>query len=367
MSYVRPSIAAMQGYVSGEQPHGQKVIKLNTNENPYPCSPHVITAIQRAAEKGLERYPDAHATSFRLRASELFNLDPEMILCGNGSDDILTILTRTFLDAGDRLRSASPSYILYKTLAEIQGAKFELIPFQSDWSLGKDFTAPADRLKLVYLANPNSPSGTVLSPARIAEIAEQLPCPLLVDEAYADFSETNCMDLVKTNPKILVARTLSKSYALAGLRFGFVVGSSKLINEMHKVRDSYNCDSLSIAGATAALDDQAWLAETTKKIIATRHTMTEKLRALGYAPVPSSANFVWCPNTGTPLKPVYEYLKKNGILIRYMNYNVSNNPKDPTTHTAPTENQPASEGLRISVGTESQIEAFFTVLSSYQP
>ncbi|HVW36551.1 MAG TPA: aminotransferase class I/II-fold pyridoxal phosphate-dependent enzyme, partial [Pirellulales bacterium] len=223
MSYFRPAIDAMSGYVPGEQPQAGKFIKLNTNENPYPASAAVSRAVQAVLERGLERYPDPMATAFRRRAGEVLGVDPSWILCGNGSDEILTLVTRAFVGEGQRLRLPYPSYILYKTLAQIQGADSEEVRFEPDWSLSEPFSAPADKLRLALLPNPNSPSGTVLSPERVLELAERLPCPLLVDEAYVDFAETNCLKLVAQNEKIMVSRSLSKSYALAGLRFGFIV------------------------------------------------------------------------------------------------------------------------------------------------
>lgn len=350
MPYVRPEIAAMDGYSPGEQPQGvSKFIKLNTNENPYPASPAVATAIEAALRSGLQRYPDPLATAFRIRATELFARDvpgitPDWILCGNGSDDLLTILTRTFVGEGDVLRLPYPSYILYRTLAEIQGALAEEVRFNADWTLPDEFGADAKRLKLAFLPNPNSPSGTVVAPERVLEVADRLPCPLVVDEAYVDFAETNCLVLVTKSDKIIVTRSLSKSYALAGLRFGFAIAQPHIIRELVKVKDSYNVDALSIAGATAAIDDQAWLYENRRKVLLTRDKLTAGMRALGFDVVPSQANFVWCPHPAKPVKPMYERLKASGILVRYMNY-------------------PGwSDGLRISVGTDEQIDACLAML-----
>jgi histidinol-phosphate aminotransferase len=347
MPYERPTVAAMRGYVPGEQPRGGKFIKLNTNENPYPCSEKARRAILSAVnETGLERYPDPLATSFRLRAGEVLGVDPDWILCGNGSDDILTIVTRALVGEGDVMRFAYPSYILYRTLAAIQNAEYEEIRFRDDWTLGDDFAAPRDRLRLAILANPNSPSGTVVPPERVLELAERLPCPLLVDEAYADFAEQNCLSLVARCEKIMVSRTMSKSYGLAGLRFGFLVARPELIAAMRKVKDSYNCDTLSIAGATAAIDDQTWLNETRTKIIATRERMTAALRQLGFRAVDSRANFVWTQHAELPAKPLYEQLKAQGVLVRYMDY------------------PDWGDGLRISVGSDEQVDACLAILKT---
>ena len=286
------------------------------------------------------------ATAFRVRAAEVLGVEPDWILCGNGSDDILTLLTRAFVGEGERLRLPYPSYILYRSLAEIQGAAAEEIRFADDWSLPDAFGASPADLKLAFLPNPNSPSGTLIAPGRVLEMAEQLPCPLLVDEAYVDFSDQHCLDLVRRSDKVLVARSLSKSYALAGLRFGFIVAAPPVIEQLIKVKDSYNCDALSIAGATAAIDDQAWLVDNRARIIATRERMSTELRRLGFSVVPSQANFVWCTHTARPLRPLYEGLKTNRVLVRYMNY-------------------PGwGDGLRISVGTDEQIDACLALLST---
>ena len=320
MSYARPEIAAMNGYVPGEQPAPGKYIKLNTNENPYPPSPAAVRAIQEAAGQRLWVYPDPVATAFKMVAADVLGVDPDWILCGNGSDDILTIVTRAFVGQGQLLRLPYPSYVLYRTLAEIQGARYEEVHFADDWTLSDSFAAAAPDLKLAFLPNPNSPSGTLLPPERILELASALPCPLLVDEAYADFAETNCMHLVEQSDKIMVSRTLSKSYALAGLRFGYIVAQPPLIAELMKVKDSYNCDALAIAGATAAVGDQQWLQENRCRVLASRARMEEKLRGIGFTVQPSQANFLWCTQPGRPLQPLYEKLKECRVLVRYMNY-----------------------------------------------
>src|SRR5262245_33012148 len=184
MSYFRPEIEHIAGYVPGEQPQAGKFIKLNTNENPYPPSPAVARAIAATVEQGLARYPDPLATAFRRRAAEVLKVDSDWILCGNGSDDILTIVTRSLVGQREWLRLPYPSYILYKTLAHLQGAGAEEVLFEPDWSLSDKFAAPLGHLKLAFLPNPNSPSGTMLSPERVLELAERLPCPILIDEAY---------------------------------------------------------------------------------------------------------------------------------------------------------------------------------------
>ena len=344
--YFRPEITAMAGYTPGEQPQGGKFIKLNTNENPYPPSPRVVQAIRHTLESGLVRYPDPLATAFRQRAAEVLGVEPDWILCGNGSDDILTIVTRAFVGSGQLLRLPSPSYVLYHTLAQIQGARAEEVDFREDWTLPESFFQASPELRLAFLPNPNSPSGTLVSREKVGELTRRLPCPLLLDEAYADFADTACVDLVREHERLLVSRTLSKSYALAGLRFGFLIAQPQLIRQLVKVKDSYNCDALAIAGATAAIDDQAWLRENVARVRATRQRLTTALAELGFAVVPSHANFVWCRHGERPSRELYEQLKRNGLLVRYMDY-----PR-------------WGDGLRISVGTDSQQDALLALLKT---
>ncbi|MCL2118955.1 MAG: histidinol-phosphate transaminase [Planctomycetaceae bacterium] len=335
---VRPEIQAMAGYVPGEQPRPGEAIKLNTNENPYPASDKVFEAIRAACETGLSRYPNALGEPFREAAAEVYGVERDMVLCGNGSDDILTILTRTFVGSGELLRLPRPSYILYKSLAEIQGARSEEVRFDGHWQLPPKFAQPKEGLKLAFLPNPNSPSGTVIPKRTILELAEQLPCPLVVDEAYADFAEFDCVDLVAKCEKIIVTRTLSKAYSLAGLRFGYLFAQPHLIEQMVKVKDSYNCDALSIAGATAAILDREWRRDNRRKLIATRTRLIDGMRNLGFCVPDSQANFTWNVHPTIPHKPVYEYLKRYGYLVRYMDY------------------AECGDGLRISVGTDEQID-----------
>ncbi len=335
----------MQPYLPGEQPQGGKFVKLNTNENAYPPPQAVIDAITAAAHSGLQRYPEPTALAFRRRAAEVLALPgPDWVLAGNGSDEILTILVRGFVGEGQRLRLPYPSYILYRTLADIQGAAWEQIPFESGWKLPAAFSEGDESLKLAFLPNPNSPSGTVVPPDEVLRIAESLPCPLVVDEAYADFADTNCLSLLQQSDKIIITRTLSKAYSLAGLRFGFALAQPQLIAELGKIKDSYNCDALSIAAATAAIGATEWQAENRRQILATRERLAARLAELGFDVTPSQANFVWCQHPRFSHKQLHEFLKRNQVLVRYMDF-------------------PGwGDGLRISVGTEAQIDACLTVL-----
>ena len=343
MSSVRHNIREMAGYVPGEQLNDPDIVKLNTNENPYPPSPRVFDAIRSAlTSNSLRKYPQPLGDTFRRAAGRVLNVDPDGILIGNGSDDILTILTRAFVPEGGRIVAPTPSYILYKSLAEIQGARFQTIPFDADWSLPLRLW-PRDA-HLSFIPNPNSPTGTVLDPSVVELLADQLdPAPLVLDEAYADFADWNGLELLPTAPNLIVTRTLSKAYSLAGIRFGFAVARPEVVRELVKVKDSYNCDVLSLAAATAAIEDQEYFAGVKAKVLATRTRMSVELAELGFDVTPSRANFVWCRRSDLTVKPIYEALKGRKILVRYMNYD-------------------GYDGLRISVGTDAEIAALLAAL-----
>ncbi len=334
--FLRPNIRAMAGYTPGEQPRDGEYIKLYTNEKPYPPSPRALDAMAELLRSDrLRKYPDPLGTAFRHSAGKLLNVDPDSILIGNGSDDILTILTRAFVPEGGLVVSPTPSYLLYATLADIQGARFEAVPFTNDWRLPTPWPKPDAHLTLV--ANPNSPTGTVVTNQALEGLAKELRGPLIVDEAYVDFAETHAVGLTRLS-NVIVTRTLSKSYSLAGLRFGFAIAAPALVRELVKVKDSYNCDALSLAGAQAALEDQAYFQQTHAKIIATRARMSALLPKLGFDVLPSHANFIWATRTDRPVKPIFQELKNRKILVRYMNY---------AGH---------GDGLRISVGSEAEID-----------
>lgn len=341
-SYLRANIRAMAGYVPGEQPRDGEYLKLNTNENPYPPSPRVFEAV-RAALTGdrLRKYPDPLGTEFRRTAGRVLDVDPDGILIGNGSDDILTILTRAFVPEGGLIGSLTPSYILYRSLAEIQGARFDQAPFTADWHLPQPW--PLAQANLTFLANPNSPSGTQVPLAEAERLADQLHGPLVLDEAYVDFADQHGLALARRG-KAIVTRSLSKSYGLAGIRFGFAVADPATVRELIKVKDSYNCDVLSLAAATAALADQDYCLATRAKIVATRARLERSLAELGFEVSPSQANFIWARRSDRPVKPIYEELKRRLILVRYMNY------------------PDYGDGLRITVGTEEEGDRFLATL-----
>ncbi|WLD13812.1 histidinol-phosphate transaminase [Planctellipticum variicoloris] len=354
MSLFRPDIDRIAGYVPGEQPQEAGWIKLNTNENPYPPSPRVVAAITAAAHGRLNLYPDPLAKAFRRAAGEVFGVDPDWILPANGSDENLTIITRSFADGPDLIAYPYPSYILYETLADLQGARHERILLQPDWSWDPTTTrGVVERSKLIFVPNPNSPSGNRWTDAEIEALVP--PAGVLVlDEAYGDFADNpHRAEILRGSAgrQIIVTRTFSKSYSLAGIRFGFAIAHPDLIAGMRKVKDSYNCDSIALAAATAAIEDQAWMEANVERIRATRTRMFAGLQSLGFAPVPSQTNFVWCSHPTGRHKEIYEGLKARKILVRYMAF--------PDVAWAA---DGRLDGLRITVGTDAEIDALLTAL-----
>ena len=277
-SFVRATVRNMSGYTPGEQPAAdERVVKLNTNENPFPPSDRVLQAIQKIDRETLRRYPNPTADSFRAAAARVHGVTPDMIIAGNGSDDILTIAMRTFVAPGGKLAAPDPTYSLYPVLTQLQDAQYVSVPWADNWSLPINALL-ASKADAIFLANPNAPSGTFVSPTKLAELARQFPGLLLIDEAYADFAEDNCLALVRDHPNVVISRTLSKAYCLAGLRFGYAVAQPQVIHEMIKAKDSYNCDAIAIVAAAAAMADQAYYKEKWVLLKNERERVTVELR-----------------------------------------------------------------------------------------
>ncbi len=345
MSGIRDNVRAMAGYMPGEQLNDPDIVKLNTNENPYSPSPRVFEAVKAALTGDrFRKYPQPLGDAFRKAAGKVLGVDPDAILIGNGSDDVLTVLTRTFVPEGGLVVSPTPSYLLYKSLADIQGARFQTVPYTPDWDLPSPW--PVQGSHLTFLANPNSPSGTALRPERVLRLAAEVGGPLVLDEAYADFAEWNGLGLVRRVKNLIVTRSFSKYYAMAGVRFGIGIADPATVRELLKVKDSYNCDVLSLAAAAAAIEDHGYYADLRAKILATRGRMAVALTELGFRVTPSQANFLWCRRADRPVKPIYEELKRRKVLVRYMNY------------------AGYGDGLRITVGTPAEVEKLLTELKA---
>jgi len=316
----RATVREMTGYTPGEQPPpGARIIKLNTNENPFPPSEKVMQALRAVTGESLRRYPNPTADAFRKSAAKVLGITPDMIIAGNGSDDILTIATRTFIPPGGSLAYCDPTYSLYPVLARLQDARTITLPWDNDWSLPVERLA-ATKADAIYLANPNAPSGTFVPLAKVAELAAAFGKLLLIDEAYVDFADDNCLGLVSKYPNVVVSRTFSKAYSMAGMRFGYAVAQPRVIAEMMKVKDSYNCDAVSIIAATAAIEDQEYSRSVWNQIKSERTRLSQELRKLGWLVEPSQANFLWAKVPGGNAEAAYLALKKQGILVRYFPY-----------------------------------------------
>jgi len=336
MNYFRKTIHQMSGYVPGEQPPlGTKIIKLNSNENPYPPSPKALKVLQEIDGEMLRRYPDPTGKLFRIAASKVLGVPDDWIAVGNGSDDLLNLIVRAVGEAGKPVVCPVPTYVLYRTLAEIQEAEFVEVPYPDDYKLPVDLLIAA-RGAVTFVASPNSPSGTAISVADLDKLAKELSGLLVIDEAYVDFAENNALELTKKYNNVIVLRTLSKGYSLAGLRLGFAIANPALLAELNKIKDSYNVDALAYAVGAAAIADRDHKTANAEKIKASRAKLAISFRELGFDVLPSQTNFLLVRPPNGDAERIYQTLKVRGILIRYFN-------------------QPRLEDkLRISVGTEEQ-------------
>ena len=344
--YVRPTVDEMAGYVPGEQPKpGDNVVKLNTNESPYPPSPRVFEALAAIGSDALRRYPHPTADAFRLTAAEVHGVSKDSVLAANGSDEILAIVTRTFVGPGESIAWPDPTYSLYPVLAQIGEARGLALPWEPDWALPTTALLRSGA-KAVFFANPNAPSGTLVPAETISRLAAAFEDSgiVLVDEAYVDFAEAHCLALLQTHPNLLVTRTLSKGYGLAGLRFGYALGAPELVTQMMKVKDSYNCDALSIAAASAALADQAYAAACWDKVKAERTRLAAALGARGWSILPSQANFLLGTVPAPGAAAVFAHLKARGILVRYF------------------DKPGLADKLRITIGTPEENQALLAAL-----
>ncbi|MDH3998735.1 MAG: histidinol-phosphate transaminase [Desulfuromonadales bacterium] len=340
MTFLRKDIAEMAGYVPGFQPPDSEAwLKLNTNENPFPPSPKVVAAI--AAELGengenLRKYPDAPSKRGRETASKLFGYPEEWLIMANGSDELLNNLIRACAAEGEEIAYLHPSYSYYSTLAAIQGAKVRTFKLTEQGQM-PDFP-PRYFGKLMFLTNPNAPLGLRWQADDVAALADRCEGLLVVDEAYADFADGNCLELVRQKENVVVTRTLSKSYALAGMRLGLAIARPEVIAALDKIRDHYNLDRLAQAALSAALEDQDYLRACTEQICATRDWFGAQLQKLGYDVIPSSGNYLFVTPPDRNGKRIYDALFERKILVRYFS--------DPAL----------AHGLRISIGSREEME-----------
>ena len=339
---LRRTIAEMKGYVPGFQPKEPDYIKLNTNENPYPPSPAVIEAILAEVGDSLRKYPDPPSALAREEAGRLYGFDLSWVIMANGSDEVLNNLIRAFAGEGEEIAYVHPSYSYYATLAEIQGARVRTFGLTADFRI--DGLPERYGGKLFFLTTPNAPLGFTFPLPLVAELAERCDGMLVVDEAYADFADGNALDLVRARENVVVTRTLSKSYSLAGMRLGLAIARPAVIEALDKIRDHYNLDRLAQAAAVAALRDQEYFRSCVRMIRATREWFCDGLRRIGYGVIQSEANFVFATPPDRNGGRVYEALFGRKILVRHF--------RDPLL----------SHGLRISIGTREEMEATLAAL-----
>ena len=353
MSFQRPHIEAMQGYVPGEQPQTPSVIKLNTNENPYPPSPLVQEALDSIDIANLRRYPPPTAKDFRDVAAALHKVAPHNIIPTNGGDELLRLVMTTFVGPDDVIAVTKPSYSLYPVLAEAQNSPLVEIELNDDWSMPQDFAKQLNILgaKLAIVVNPHAPTGNLLSTDYLNSLATEFNGVLLIDEAYVDFIDPeknhDCVPLIFKHDNIILLRTLSKGYSLAGLRFGYGIGPESLISPMmFKTRDSYNTDLIAQKLATAALKSVDYAAATWAQVRTSRAQLAASLHQLGLPSCPSQTNFILCEVPENPGAPaLYQALKEQNILVRYF------------------DQDRLRQRLRISIGTESENKALVNALS----
>lgn len=344
-NYLSKRAQSITPYTAGAQPRGGNIIKLNTNENPYPPSPKTLAAYNDYGAADLRLYPDTRGGEFQAAAAKINGLPESHVFCGNGSDDVLALAFAAFFDDG--LMFPDITYSFYPVWAKLFGISYELVP------LNDDFTIPVEKLqaKGIVLANPNAPTGVALPLSDIRSILERnRDGVVLVDEAYVSFGAESAVSLIPEYDNLLIVTTLSKSHALAGLRLGYALGQPHLIEGLERIKDSFNSyplDSVAQRVGAAALLDGGYYRNAADKIIATREATVKKLKELGFVVPPSSANFVFASKPGVSGADLKAYLEGCGIYVRHWN--------------APR----ISDYLRISIGTDEQMDILIKKLREY--
>lgn len=342
----------MTGYTPGEQPADTGIIKLNTNENPHPPSDSAMAAFQGLSAEALRRYPSPTAAAFLAEAARVHSVGPSQLVATNGGDELLRLAITTFVDPGQPIGIADPSYSLYPVLAAVHGSPVHAEPLGSDWSMPDDFGARMNDagVPLTLFVNPNAPSGHLTPVERIDALAGELDGVLLVDEAYVDFADPghDVIPLVHRHYNLLILRTLSKGYSLAGLRLGYGIGAANLIEPIAaKTRDSYSVDAVADAVGAAALADQSSARRSWQAVRAERERLVMALRARGFEVPDSQTNFCLARvPADAPLDApaLYDGLKARGILVRHFS-----TPR-------------LADCLRISIGTDTQNDQLLSAL-----
>lgn len=333
-------------YIPGEQLDKPGMIKLNTNENPYPPSPNVINAIKQALSADLRLYPSPTMDDLRQSIGNYYGLKKENVFVGNGSDEVLAFAFMGFFNPGKRIRFPYITYSFYPVYAKVFNIDYEAIPLRDDFTIDVDsfFNSEGG----VIFPNPNAPTSIYLPLVEIERIIQHNQDKvIIVDEAYIDFASNSAASLVEKYDNLLVIQTMSKSRALAGLRIGFALGNEVLIKALIRMKDSFNSypvDRLALAGAKAAIEDVAYFEEITEKIIATREWTVNNLIELGFHVLPSATNFVFATHESFPAAKLYEELRERDILIRYF------------------ATEPIDNFVRITIGTDEEMNALIEAI-----
>ena len=338
---IRASVEAMSAYVPGEQPSDPAIIKLNTNENPYPPSPRALEAYRSFDPEQLRLYSEPGSLELRAALARQLEVEVDQIFVGNGSDEILALCTRAFVENDGSIGYFDPSYSLYPVLTDIRGVEHRPVELSDDfhWQMPSDYDA-----SLFFLTNPNAPTGMAHPMAMIEDFCRDFNGVVVVDEAYGDFATENALPLARSLENVLVSRTLSKSFSLAGLRVGFAVGAPALIAALDKIKDSYNMDMVAQCVALAAVEEWSYMEQTTRRIVATRERLSAALQKMDFEVAPSEANFLWVQHRSLAGAALFERLREIKILVRRF------------------EVEGIANFLRLSVGTDEQIDRLIEVL-----
>jgi histidinol-phosphate aminotransferase len=335
-----PLVADLKPYVAGEQPRIANLIKLNTNENPYGPSPKALAAIKEAADDRMRLYPDPSSLRLRQAIATRYEVEVEEVFVGNGSDEVLAHAFQALLKHDAPLLFPDISYSFYPVYAGLFGIETVQVPLDESFRISvDDYDRPCGA---IIIPNPNAPTGIALSLDEIEALAQAHPDqPVVIDEAYVDFGADSAIGLTRRYPNLLVVHTLSKSRSLAGLRVGFAIGQRPLIDALERVKDSFNSypiDRLAEAGATAAIEDEAWFDETRRKVMASRARVTEALTTRGFEVLPSLANFVFARHPDHAGGELAARLRAEAVLVRHFA-----KPR-------------IGDFLRISIGTEAECD-----------
>ena len=359
---VRPLVRGLHAYVPGEQPKIKGLIKLNTNENPYPPSPQVLEAVKDAVDGRLRLYPNPTAQALRERLAALHGCGPENLIIGNGSDELIALATRAFaepsaaVDAANPAAAAratiqyfTPSYSLYPVLAEIHGARKNAVPLRPDFTLPSVAELRRGKLwnfraALTFVTTPNAPSGRAYASADLSALCAAQRGVVILDEAYVDFAREQALELWRDHPNVLIARTFSKAYSLCFQRVGYFVGHAELIAALDRIRDSYNVNGLGQIAALATLEDLPYYRRNFARLIATRERLTRELTGLGFAVVPSQTNFILLRPPRFAAEEWLARLRDRKILVRWFPY-----PE-------------VRDYLRITIGSDEEADTLLTIV-----